>query len=78
MSRESVNHRAVAQGRRIAATYRRAGYPDAEVEPAYCIDELDANGVYTFTVCVRVGDRNETNIPDVIRRAFNRAVGRAN
>jgi hypothetical protein len=52
------NARAVAEARRIASFYRRAGYSDACAAPEYCIDELGSDGFYTFTVSVFVGKNN--------------------
>ena len=49
--------RALDEAKRIAAMYRRAGYPDACAAPEYCVDELGSDGFYTYTVSVYVGEK---------------------
>ena len=53
--------RAINQAMHIAAMYRRAGYPDAHAAPAYCVDEFGADGFYTYTVSVYVGEKRPIN-----------------
>jgi hypothetical protein len=48
---------------RLAATFRRSGYPEAEAQQAYCINgEIGMDNMYTYTVCVYMGKYDETAI----------------
>lgn len=52
-AREAILREAAAE----AAALRRAGYPDAEVLPEYCIGgEIGPDKIMTKTICVWVGD----------------------
>ena len=42
-----------------AVRLRRAGYTEFEVAPEYCIGNAIDGGLFTRTVCVSVGPRDE-------------------
>lgn len=62
------NHRAVSEAQHMARLYRRAGFPEAQAAPEYCIDELGSDGFFTYTVSVYVGEKDPTSVSPLYKR----------
>lgn len=69
------NSRAVREARRLASLYRASGYPEAEAAPAYCIDEHESGGFYTYTVCVYVGPKDSSTMKPLYRKLMEKIRG---
>lgn len=60
-----------------AAMMRRAGYPEAQAAPDYCIDGvIGHDNFYTYTVSVYAGPHHPEATPDFIKSAMAKTKAR--